>query len=156
MSGPWPLRPLPRDCEPLVFWVQRLAAEYAMEFKTFCRKALHLSGKEIGRLHFEIPETVVVILSEGTGVSHERIEEMTLPRIMEKIDRIVKEYQRMDPAGARELKQRMIEDTYAVARCPRKRKSKPRSKAPSTTAAPAQARRGAAWNWSHMVENDDI
>jgi hypothetical protein len=83
-------------------WVHRLAAEYALDYKTFCRKALHLSGKQISRLYFEIPSTVVVTLSEGTCVPDERIEEMTLPRIMERIERMVKEYQRKNPAGSRE------------------------------------------------------
>jgi hypothetical protein len=88
---------------------------------------LHLSGKHISRLNFEIPETTVEILSKGTGVPPERIEEMTLPRIMERIDRIVKEYQRKDPAGSKELRRRMIGDTYAVARGRRNSKSKPKT-----------------------------
>jgi hypothetical protein len=150
MSGLWPLRNTPRDCEPVAFWVRRLAAEYALDYKTFCRKALHLSGTQIRRLNFEIPEAAVKILSEGTGVTHERIEEMTLPRIMERIQKLVKGYERKDPVGSREIRQRMIEDAYAVACRPRKEKPKPKRKRRATRTKGAKIKRGAAWNCAYM------
>ena len=69
MNKRWPLHPKPDDNQLLYKWVKDLAYIYEVSPRNFCTKVLKLTSEEIVYLRTSyIPEKVLIVLSNGTGV----------------------------------------------------------------------------------------
>ena len=68
MNKRWPLHPKPEDNQLLYEWVKDLADLYEVSYQYFCKTVLKLTGDEIFYFRNSIPEKVLIILSNGTGI----------------------------------------------------------------------------------------
>jgi hypothetical protein len=59
MQKRWPLHPVPRPQEPLLQWVERLAAVYEMSLKSFCKRALRISSNQLYLLTDDPPKYIL-------------------------------------------------------------------------------------------------
>ena len=80
-SRRWPLHPQPTEWENLQTWVSRIAETYGVSYDTFLFKALGHTGRGARDLNLA-PDGVIAALSTGTGVSIERLMDMTSSRVM--------------------------------------------------------------------------
>ena len=80
-SRRWPLHPQPTEWENLQTWVSRIAETYGVSYDTFLFKALGHSGRGARDLNLA-PDGVIAALSAGTGISIERLQDMTTSRLM--------------------------------------------------------------------------
>lgn len=84
MTKRWPLHPVPYPYETLYHYMCRLAECYNVGYKYFCRRALAMSPTELERIESDMPPiNVLKHLSNGTGVSVERLELMTFAKVWE-------------------------------------------------------------------------
>ena len=86
-SGPdrrWPLHPGPTEWEDLETWVHRIAEAYGVSYDAFLLNALDHTGRGARDLN-NAPDDVLAKLSIGTGVSIERLLDMTSSRIMTRL-----------------------------------------------------------------------
>jgi TniQ len=77
----WPLHPLPTEWEDLETWVRRIAKIYGVSYDAFLLNALNHTGGGARDLD-QAPAEAIARLSAGTGISTERLLEMTTQRIM--------------------------------------------------------------------------
>ena len=68
MNKRWPLHPKPEDNQLLYEWVKVLADLYEVSYQYFCKTVLKLTSDEIFYFRNSIPEKVLIILSNGTGI----------------------------------------------------------------------------------------
>ena len=68
MNKRWPLHPKPEDNQLLYEWVKDLADLYEVSYQHFCKTVLKLTGDEIFYFRNSIPEKVLIILSNVTGI----------------------------------------------------------------------------------------
>lgn len=80
----WPLHPRPTEWEDLETWVRRIAKIYGVSYDAFLLNALNHTGGGARDLD-RAPADVIARLSAGTGISIERLLEMTTQRIMARI-----------------------------------------------------------------------
>lgn len=80
----WPLHPQPAEWEDLETWVRRIAKIYGVSYDAFLLNALNHTGGGARDLD-QAPAGVIARLSAGTGISIERLLEMTTHRIMARI-----------------------------------------------------------------------
>ena len=78
---PWPLHPRPSEWEDLETWVRRIAEAYGVSYDAFLLNALDHTGSGARDLD-HAPISVLARLSAGTGISIERLRDMTTQRIM--------------------------------------------------------------------------
>lgn len=74
MNKKWPLHPKPKDNQLLSDWIKDLAKIYEISYPNFCRRVLMLTGDEIYELRTSVPERILTILSNGTGVAIDELE----------------------------------------------------------------------------------
>jgi len=80
----WPLHPQPADWEDLETWVRRIAEVYGVSYDAFLLNALDHAGRGARDLN-KAPDGVIAKLSTGTGISIERLRDMTSSRIMARL-----------------------------------------------------------------------
>ena len=80
----WPLHPRPSDWEDLETWVRRIAEAYGVSYDAFLLNALGHKGPGARDLD-HAPVEVLARLSTGTGVSAERLRDMTSQRVMRRM-----------------------------------------------------------------------
>jgi len=80
----WPLHPQPSDWEDLQTWVRRIADTYGVSYDAFLLNALGHTGRGARDLD-EAPIDVLAKLSAGTGVTIERLLDMTTPHVMRRV-----------------------------------------------------------------------
>ena len=80
----WPLHPRPSDWEDLETWVRRIAEAYGVSYDAFLLNALDHTGRGARDLN-KAPDGVIARLSNGTGISIERLQGMTSSRIMARL-----------------------------------------------------------------------
>jgi hypothetical protein len=80
----WPLHPQPSDWEDLQTWVRRIADTYGVSYDAFLLNALGHTGRGARDLD-QAPIDVLAKLSAGTGVTIERLQDMTTPRVMRRV-----------------------------------------------------------------------
>ncbi len=80
----WPLHPRPSEWEDLETWVRRIAEAYGVSYDAFLLNALDHTGRGARDLN-QAPDGVIAKLSTGTGVSIERLRDMTTTRIMARL-----------------------------------------------------------------------
>ena len=68
MNKRWPLHPKPEYNQLLYEWVKDLADLYEVSYQHFCKTVLKLTGDEIFYFRNSIPEKVLIILSNATGI----------------------------------------------------------------------------------------
>jgi hypothetical protein len=83
-SRRWPLHPPPSEWEDLETWVRRIAEAYGVSYDAFLLNALDHTGRGARDLN-KAPDGVIARLSIGTGVSIERLQDMTSSRIMARL-----------------------------------------------------------------------
>lgn len=69
MNKRWPLHPKPKGDQLVSEWIRELANLYEINYQNFCHRVLKLTNDEAFYLSDTIPEKVLVILSNGTGIS---------------------------------------------------------------------------------------
>jgi hypothetical protein len=74
MSKRWPLHPKPYDNQLLCDWIKDLAKIYEISYPNFCKRVLMLTSDEIYDLRNSVPERVLAILVNATGIA---IDELT-------------------------------------------------------------------------------
>lgn len=72
----WPLHPIPMPHERLSAYVRRLAFVYDTSFRAFCGFGLGCEPWEVGAFDYCPPGWALERLSEGTGLSIERLRGM--------------------------------------------------------------------------------
>ena len=77
----WPLHPHPSEWEDLETWVRRIAEAYGVSYDAFLLNALDRTGRGARDLN-NASADVLARLSIGTGISIERLLDMTSSRIM--------------------------------------------------------------------------
>ena len=80
----WPLHPRPSEWEDLETWVRRIAEVYGVSYDAFLLNALDHTGRGARDLN-KAPDGVIARLSTGTGISIERLQDMTSSRIMARL-----------------------------------------------------------------------
>jgi hypothetical protein len=80
----WPLHPRPSEWEDLETWVRRIAEAYGVSYDAFLLNALDHTGRGARDLN-KAPDRVIARLSIGTGISIERLQDMTSSRIMARL-----------------------------------------------------------------------
>ena len=80
----WPLHPRPSEWEDLETWVRRIAEAYGVSYDAFLLNALGPTGRGARDLN-QAPDGVIAKLSTGTGISIERLQDMTSSRIMARL-----------------------------------------------------------------------
>jgi hypothetical protein len=80
----WPLHPRPSEWEDLQTWVRRIAEAYGVSYDAFLLNALDHTGRGARDLN-KAPDGVIARLSTGTGISIERLQDMTSSRIMARL-----------------------------------------------------------------------
>ena len=80
----WPLHPRPSEWEDLETWVRRIAKAYGVSYDAFLLNALDHTGRGARDLN-KAPDGVIARLSIGTGISIERLQDMTSSRIMARL-----------------------------------------------------------------------
>ena len=80
----WPLHPRPSEWEDLETWVRRIAEAYGVSYDAFLLNALDHTGRGARDLN-NAPDDVLAKLSSGTGISIERLLDMTSSRIMTRL-----------------------------------------------------------------------
>ena len=83
-SRRWPLHPRPSEWEDLQTWVRRIAEAYGVSYDAFLLNALDHTGRGARDLN-KAPDGVIARLSTGTGISIERLQDMTSSRIMARL-----------------------------------------------------------------------
>ena len=83
-SRRWPLHPRPSEWEDLETWVRRIAEAYGVSYDAFLLNALDHTGRGARDLN-KAPDGVIARLSTGTGISIERLQDMTSSRIMARL-----------------------------------------------------------------------
>jgi hypothetical protein len=83
-SRRWPLHPPPSEWEDLETWVRRIAEAYGVSYDAFLLNALDHTGRGARDLN-KAPDGVIARLSTGTGISIERLQDMTSSRIMARL-----------------------------------------------------------------------
>lgn len=81
----WPLHPQPRPFEPLSLWLERVAREYGVRYRTFCRYGLGLDHETINLMCHHPPEATLAKISAGTGVPLSRLREMTIGSLISQL-----------------------------------------------------------------------
>lgn len=74
MNKKWPLHPKPKNNQFLCDWVKDLAKIYEISYPNFCKRVLMLTSEEIFDLRTSVPERVLTILSNATGIAIEELE----------------------------------------------------------------------------------
>lgn len=69
MHKRWPLHPKPNDNQLLCDWIKDLARIYEISYPNFCRRILMLTSDEIYDLCNSVPERVLTILANATGIA---------------------------------------------------------------------------------------
>ena len=95
----WPLHPQPYEWDVLDSWLKRLADAYGVSFRVFCRHALGLSREEMGSLRDKPSEETLRTLEAGTGVSIERLRDMTTLRVIQRCTQALERFMQADPQG---------------------------------------------------------
>ena len=80
----WPLHPRPSEWEDLETWVRRIAEAYGVSYDAFLLNAMDHTGRGARDLN-KAPDGVIARLSIGTGISIERLQDMTSSRIMARL-----------------------------------------------------------------------
>src|SRR5258708_18138396 len=80
----WPLHPRPSEWEDLETWVRRIAEAYGVSYDAFLLNALDHTGRGARDLN-KAPDGVIAKLSAGTGISIERLQDMTSSRAMARL-----------------------------------------------------------------------
>lgn len=81
--GLWPLRPPPREKERIDHWLRRVAKAYGLTTPIFCCYALGIPRGHIHLLRMNPSKEVLAKLEAGTGVSVQRLQEMTEGALLE-------------------------------------------------------------------------
>src|SRR3954469_11372092 len=74
MNKRWPLHPKPNDNQLLCDWIKDLAKVYEISYPNFCQRVLMLTSDEINDLHTSVPERVLTILANATGIAIDELE----------------------------------------------------------------------------------
>jgi len=69
MNKRWPLHPKPYDSQLLSDWIKDLAKVYEISYPNFCKRVLMLTSDEIDDLRNSVPERVLTILANATGIA---------------------------------------------------------------------------------------
>ena len=80
----WPLHPRPSEWEDLETWARRIAEACGVSYDAFLLNALDHTGRGARDLN-NAPDDVLAKLSSGTGISIERLLDMTSSRIMTRL-----------------------------------------------------------------------
>jgi TniQ len=84
----WPLHPRPFPYETLAWYVRRLADQYGVGYGTFCLRALGIPVADGEARSFGRPAPEVLWrLSTGTGMPVERLEQMTLAHLWQRLSK---------------------------------------------------------------------
>jgi hypothetical protein len=78
------LHPRPSEWEDLETWVRRIAEAYGVSYDAFLLNALAHTGRGARDLN-KAPDGVIARLSTGTGISIERLRDMTSSRLMARL-----------------------------------------------------------------------
>lgn len=89
MIKKWPLHPKPHTYQLLNSWIERLAEIYGVSHRSFCKNVLGLESHEISRLRSSLPERVIFILANGTGISITDLSTRDLSGIFEKLKQAI-------------------------------------------------------------------
>lgn len=81
----WPLHPQPRPFEPLSLWLERVAREYGVRYRTFCRYGLGLDHPTINIMCHDPPEAALAKISTGSGVSISQLRKMTIASLLSQL-----------------------------------------------------------------------
>ena len=74
MNKRWPLHPKPYDNQLLCDWIKNLAKIYEISYPNFCKRILTLTSDEIYDLRTSVPERVLTILANATGIAIDELE----------------------------------------------------------------------------------
>lgn len=74
MNKRWPLHPKPYDSQLLSDWIKDLAKIYEISYPNFCKRVLMLTSDEIDDLRNSVPERVLTILANATGIAIDELE----------------------------------------------------------------------------------
>ena len=74
MNKRWPLHPKPNDNQLLCDWIKDLAKVYEISYPNFCKRVLMLTSDEISDLRTSVPERVLTILANATGIAIDELE----------------------------------------------------------------------------------
>lgn len=107
MSDRWPLHPLPWDLDLLTRWVRKIAQEYGISFHTFCQRVLNISREQADRLNEDPSEETLQTLAKGTGLTLERLREMTRTGMIKKRHEMIEQAYREDPEEIESMIARM-------------------------------------------------
>lgn len=89
MIRKWPLHPKPYEYQLLCNWIEKLAEIYGVSYKSFCKNVLGLTYEETSTLRTSLPEKILVILANGTGIPITDLSTRNLPGIFEKLKRVI-------------------------------------------------------------------
>lgn len=81
----WPVHPTLQEYQLLYQWIEKLAEAYGVSYFCFCTNVLGLTREEIGELRNTLPENVLVILQQGTGVAIDELRKRDLTGIFKKL-----------------------------------------------------------------------
>lgn len=103
MQKRWPLHPKPHSYETLEQYVRRLAECYGARYEHFCQRALGIPADDSQARRFQEPTPELLRrLSDGTGIPVGLLEQMTLPRIWNRLMDEIRQYAET-PEGQAEL-----------------------------------------------------
>jgi len=89
----WPLHPKPYSYETLKSYVHRLAECYHVRYEHFCQNALGIPADDNQARQFQEPAPELLLrLSKGTGIPVEMLEQMTWPRIWNRLMEETRQY----------------------------------------------------------------
>lgn len=74
----WACHPKPKDGELLSSWIVRLASSAGMPVVEFCKTTLSISNPNLRLIDRNPEASILLTLSEGTGVSIQRVQEASL------------------------------------------------------------------------------
>ena len=74
MNKRWPLHPKPNNNQLLCDWIRDLAKVYEISYPNFCKRVLLLTSDEIYDLRTSVPERVLPILANATGIAIDELE----------------------------------------------------------------------------------
>lgn len=92
MNKRWPLHPKPYDSQLLSDWIKDLAKIYEISYPNFCKRVLMLTSDEIDDLRNSVPERVLTILANATGIA---IDELAGRDLNSRYKKWKKEYEEM-------------------------------------------------------------
>ena len=103
MQKRWPLHPKPYSYETVEQYVRRLAECYGARYEHFCLRALDIPADDSQARRFQEPTPELLRrLSDGTGIPVGLLEQMTLPRIWNRLMDEMRQYAET-PEGQAEL-----------------------------------------------------